>query len=203
MRCVQRTLESWPHTETVVGRDVIGVIDDVTLAGRLSRGIAEQRLGVAILMMPLGLADVVRADLLCVVAAPPSAEVGRALRKHRSAGIVTIELSGDAGSGIGAVDRNGLRVRLPRRAATQVILWAAGALDRPPGVRLSEREHAAVGLYIVGNSLTAVSQTLGVGIETVRTLLRRARAKFTAAGYACSSRAELAQAVRDASAEWS
>lgn len=189
------------QTKTVPIRDVLSVIDDVALASRLGRGIVEQRLDVAVLFVPLALADVVREDTFAVIAAARTAEVGRALKRQRAAGIVTVMLDADAGTAASAIDRSSLRLSLPRRATTQAVLWAAGALDRPLTVRLSEREHAAVQLFVVGNSIAAVGEIMGVGPETVRTLLRRGRAKLAAAGYACSTRFELAQAVHDIAAD--
>lgn len=63
--------------------------------------------------------------------------------------------------------------------------------------RLSVREHEAVQLYVAGRSVPEVARALGVGSESVRTYLRRARAKLRALGLCATTREDLRRALAE------
>lgn len=64
-------------------------------------------------------------------------------------------------------------------------------------VRLSRREVETVGLYVSGLSSKSVAERLGVGYESVRTMIRRARAKYAALGHVVGTKADLRQRLVD------
>jgi len=71
----------------------------------------------------------------------------------------------------------------------------AGDDDRP---RLSDQEERALILYASGLTLDAVARSLGVKPETAKTYLERVKAKYTSAGRAVRTKADLARvAVAD------
>ena len=51
--------------------------------------------------------------------------------------------------------------------------------------------------YVAGRSVPEVARTLGVGPESVRTYLRRARAKLRALGHRATTRDDLRRALTD------
>lgn len=61
---------------------------------------------------------------------------------------------------------------------------------------LTEREHQVVVLYASGDTARAIADQLHLGIETVRTYLRRARQKGAALGYDSSTREDLRALLR-------
>jgi DNA-binding CsgD family transcriptional regulator len=77
-----------------------------------------------------------------------------------------------------------------------------GAADRPPAVsgpRLSPRQAAVLAAYAGSNELgEVVARQLGVNVETLKTHLRRIRAKYRAAGRPAPTRRDLyVRAVED------
>jgi len=89
---------------------------------------------------------------------------------------------------------------VPRRAAPGELAEAVRAATTPSGrrpiapplpPRLSAGELRALRLYAAGSTTNQVAQEMGVGYETVKTYLRRVRAKYAKAGRPAGRRAEL------------
>jgi two-component system nitrate/nitrite response regulator NarL len=68
-----------------------------------------------------------------------------------------------------------------------------GGPVRPP---LSEREHAVLMAYASGLTLDSTARRLGIGLETARTYLKRAKAKYQRAGLSVYTKLDLAERVR-------
>lgn len=79
------------------------------------------------------------------------------------------------------------------RVSDDSLAWDASAAVAYPDPGLSTSERAALTLYVSGMSTDEVAQRLGVGFETAKTFLRRAREKYRAVGRAAGRRAELVQ----------
>lgn len=70
----------------------------------------------------------------------------------------------------------------------------AGDADRPT---LSDQEERAVVLYASGLTLAAVADSIGVGAETAKTYLARAKAKYAAVGRPVRSKVDLGRIARE------
>ncbi|WP_344344994.1 sigma factor-like helix-turn-helix DNA-binding protein [Agrococcus versicolor] len=116
-----------------------------------------------------------------------------ALARLRRSRVPVLQLSDDAEH-----DGDWLHV-LPRRSPLPMIVRSieriARRTPRPRTIELelSRREAEAVILYASGLQVVAVADELGVGVETVRTYLRRARIKLRARGHDGSTRDRLAE----------
>lgn len=87
-----------------------------------------------------------------------------------------------------------------RRAGAGQALWSRRALaiiGEAVGPQLSERETEAVRLYVQGLLIGTIARQMGVSENTCNTYLKRARAKFQAAGRPVPSREQLRLAVEE------
>ena len=87
-----------------------------------------------------------------------------------------------------------------RRAGAGEALWSRRALaiiGEAVGPQLSDRETEAVRLYVQGMLIGTIARQMGVSENTCNTYLKRARAKFQAAGRPVASREQLRLAVED------
>ena len=87
-----------------------------------------------------------------------------------------------------------------RRAGGGEQLWSRRALaiiGEAVGPQLSDRETEAVRLYVQGVLIGTIARQMGVSENTCNTYLKRARAKFQAAGRPVASREQLRVAVED------
>lgn len=92
-------------------------------------------------------------------------------------------------------------------ADAQLVRQVAGARRRrrgsaapaqtPRRPRLSAGERRALALYVQGSTTVQVASTMGVGYETAKTFLRRARAKYAAVDRPASKRAELVRRAEE------
>lgn len=85
------------------------------------------------------------------------------------------------------------KLKAKERAKRARTTASARSVQAGGSVRLSPREVETVVLYVSGLSARSVAERLGVGHESVRTMLKRARAKYAALGHAVGTKLDLRQ----------
>lgn len=131
--------------------------------------------------------------------AEPSGPVSLAarIRACRSTGAAVLLVASDRVPD----DLNGIAGVVDRAASPELLVEAIrdAASGRPPRLpvvtpvapRLSAGELQALRLYANGSTTAEAAQKMGVGYETVKTYLRRVRAKYAKLGRTAGRRAEL------------
>jgi two-component system, NarL family, nitrate/nitrite response regulator NarL len=74
--------------------------------------------------------------------------------------------------------------------------WMPGPGIAPGRPALSEREHMVLMAYTSGLTLESAARNLGISLETARTYLKRAKAKYQRAGLPVYTKLDLADQVR-------